>query len=146
MIIESRSEKDTFEFARGLGEAARPGEVYCLDGDLGAGKTVFAKGFAVGLGITEPVTSPTFTLLREYDEGRLKLYHFDIYRIADPDELTAIGCEEYLYGDGVCLVEWAELAQELMPEDAVHISINREPENGDDYRCIRMSRDPDIAD
>ena len=138
MIKISNSENETFALGKSMGEAAKAGSIYCLDGDLGAGKTVFAKGFAVGLGITEPVTSPTFTIVREYREGRLPLYHFDAYRIADPDELLAIGYEEYFYGDGVCLIEWAELIDELIPDTAVHISIEREPLNGTDFRRIEI--------
>ena len=138
MIKISNSENETFALGKSMGEAAKAGSIYCLDGDLGAGKTVFAKGFAAGLGITEPVTSPTFTIVREYREGRLPLYHFDAYRIADPDELLAIGYEEYFYGDGVCLIEWAELIDELIPDTAVHISIEREPLNGTDFRRIEI--------
>ena len=138
MIKISNSENETFALGKSMGEAAKAGSIYCLDGDLGAGKTVFAKGFAVGLGITEPVTSPTFTIVREYREGRLPLYHFDAYRIADPDELLAIGYEEYFYGDGVCLIEWAELIDELIPETAVHISIERELFKGTDIRRIEI--------
>ena len=136
MIFESFSEKETFEIGRDLARKAVPGRVYCLDGDLGTGKTVFAKGFAAGLGITEPVTSPTFTIIREYEEGRIPLYHFDVYRISDPDEMYAIGYEEYFYCSGVCLVEWSELISELIPEDAVHIEISRDLEKGTDYRRI----------
>jgi tRNA threonylcarbamoyladenosine biosynthesis protein TsaE len=139
MIFESNSEKETFEIGRDLARKAVPGRVYCLDGDLGAGKTVFAKGFAAGLGITEPVTSPTFTIIREYEGGRLPLYHFDVYRISDPDEMYAIGYEEYFFGDGVCLVEWSGLIEELIPEDAVRIVISRNLERGTDYRRIEMT-------
>ena len=140
MIRESNSEKETYELGRKLGEEAKAGEIYCLDGDLGAGKTVFAKGFAAGLGIDEPVTSPTFTIVREYSGGRLLLYHFDVYRIADPDEMYAIGYEEYFYGNGVCLVEWSELIEELIPESAVHITIRRKPDKGVDYRSVEIER------
>ncbi len=138
MKSESYSEKDTFEIGRALAEKALPGSIYCLDGDLGAGKTVFAKGFAAGLGITEPVTSPTFTIIHEYDEGRLPLYHFDVYRISDPDEMLAIGYEEYFYGNGVCLVEWSELIEELIPPEAVRIRITGDMEKGLDYRRIEI--------
>ncbi len=138
MIKETNSERETYELGKELGEAARPGELYCLDGDLGAGKTVFAKGFAAGLGIDEPVTSPTFTIVKEYVGGRLPLYHFDVYRIADPDEMYAIGYEDYFYGEGVCLVEWSELIEELIPESAVHINITRELDKGIDYRHVEI--------
>ncbi len=138
MIKETNSERETFELGKELGEAAKSGEIYCLDGDLGAGKTVFAKGFAAGLGIDEPVTSPTFTIVKEYVGGRLPLYHFDVYRIADPDEMYAIGYEDYFYGEGVCLVEWSELIEELIPESAVHINITRELDKGIDYRHVEI--------
>ena len=121
--IITNSEAETLEVGRKIADNARPGELYCLNGDLGAGKTVFAKGFAEGLGIKGPVTSPTFTIIKEYDEGRIPLYHFDVYRIADPSEMDAIGYEEYFFGSGVCLVEWSELISELIPENAVHIDI-----------------------
>ena len=139
MIKESFQEKDTFEFARQLGEQASPGEIYCLEGDLGTGKTVFAKGFAAGLGIREPVTSPTFNIVKEYEEGRLPLYHFDVYRIADPDEMYAIGYEDYFFGQGVCLVEWSSLIRELIPEGAVQILLEKDPEKGLDYRRITVT-------
>ena len=139
MIKESFQEKDTFEFARQLGEQASPGEIYCLEGDLGTGKTVFAKGFAAGLGIREPVPSPTFNIVKEYEEGRLPLYHFDVYRIADPDEMYAIGYEDYFFGQGVCLVEWSSLIRELIPEGAVQILLEKDPEKGFDYRRITVT-------
>ena len=138
MKSDSFSEKDTFETGRRLALGADAGSIYCLDGELGAGKTVFAKGFAAGLGIDGPVTSPTFTILKEYKGGRLPLYHFDAYRIGDPDEMSAIGYEEFFYGDGVCLVEWSELIEELIPEYAVHISISRDISKGTDYRRIEI--------
>ena len=128
--MDSYSVKDTFEYAKQMAQEAVPGTVICLDGDLGAGKTVFAKGFASGLGIERNVTSPTFTLLNIYEEGRLPLYHFDVYRVNDLDE------DEYFYGDGVCLIEWAENIGSLIPPDAVHIEIRRNPEKGEDYREI----------
>ena len=140
MIKESYSENETFELARSIAENAKAGEIYCLDGDLGAGKTVFAKGFAEGLGITEPVTSPTFTIVKEYRDGKLPLFHFDVYRISDPDEMFAIGYEEYFFGNGVCLVEWSELIEELIPDNAVHIYIRRDLDKGLDYRMIEIDR------
>ena len=135
---ESFSEQDTFRIAERLGQGAEPGEIYCLDGDLGVGKTVFAKGFAAGLGIKEPVTSPTFTIVHEYEGGRLPLYHFDVYRIADPDEMYAIGFEDYFYGNGVCLIEWSELIAELLPETARHVVIQKDLAHGLDYRRIEI--------
>lgn len=139
MIRESYSENETYEAGRELALSAKPGDIYCLDGDLGAGKTVFAKGFAAGLGINEPVTSPTFTIVREYESGRLPFYHFDVYRISDPDEMFAIGYEDYFFGDGVCLVEWSELIDELIPESAVRINITRDLGKGVDYRKIDIT-------
>lgn len=136
MIYESWSEQETFEIGKKMAENAVSGQIYCLDGDLGVGKTVFSKGFACGLGITEPVTSPTFTLVNEYEEGRLPLYHFDVYRIGCPDEMEEIGYEEYFYGNGVCLVEWSELIAELIPPEAYRITIRKNLEKGLDYREI----------
>ncbi len=137
-MIESRSEAETFAVGRGLGESAKSGDIFLLDGDLGVGKTVFAKGVAAGLGIDEPVVSPTFTIVHEY-EGRLPLYHFDVYRIADPDEMYEIGFDEYLYGDGVCLIEWPSQVEELLPEEAVRITIEKDMKNGPDYRRITIA-------
>ena len=115
---------------------AKPGEVYCLSGDLGVGKTVFTKGFAAGLGITEPVSSPTFTIVQIYEEGRLPLYHFDVYRIEDIEEMEEIGYEDCFYGEGVCLIEWAELIKEILPENCKKIRIEKALEKGYDYRKI----------
>lgn len=117
MIIESLCADDTFVFGKKLGEAAEPGTVYTLVGDLGVGKTVLTQGLAEGLGITEAVNSPTFTILQVYEEGRLPLYHFDVYRIGDVEEMDEIGYEDYFYGDGVCLIEWANLIEEILPEN-----------------------------
>ena len=140
MEIISNSEKDTFELGFSLAQKAVPGDIFCLDGDLGAGKTVFAKGFGKGLGISEPISSPTFTILHEYCDGRLPLYHFDAYRIDDPAELYEIGYDEYFFGDGVCLIEWPSKVAELIPADAVYISIERDPERGSSFRKIRVTR------
>ena len=140
MVFETFSETETYNMGKELAEKAVPGMIYCLDGDLGAGKTVFSKGFAHGLGIEEPVTSPTFTIIREYEEGRLPLYHFDVYRISDPDEMYAIGYEEYFFGNGVCLVEWSTLIEELIPEEAVKIVITRDLSKGVDYRRIEIDK------
>ena len=117
MIYETMSPKETFELGKKIGLEAKAGEIICLDGDLGVGKTVFTQGFAKGLGIDEAVNSPTFTIIQEYDEGRLPLYHFDVYRIGDPEEMYEIGYEDYFYGQGVCLIEWAKLIEELIPDD-----------------------------
>ena len=140
MIIESFSPEDTFGVGEQLAKEAHPGDVYTLEGDLGVGKTVFTKGMARGLGIEEPVTSPTFTILQEYESGRLPLYHFDVYRIGDPEEMDEIGYEDYFYGQGICLIEWAGLIEELIPPEAIRISIEKDLEKGLDYRRIRIER------
>lgn len=138
MKIESFSEADTFELGRKLGEQARPGQIYTLDGDLGVGKTVFTKGLARGLGILEPVSSPTFTIVQEYGGGRLPLYHFDVYLIEDPEEMEEIGYDDYFFGEGVCLVEWAEKIRELLPERVIRVVIGKRLEKGFDYREITI--------
>ena len=137
---ETNGPEETFEIGKQLGMEAKPGEVYCLDGDLGVGKTVFTQGFASGLGITEPVNSPTFTIVQQYEEGRLPLYHFDVYRIGDVEEMDEIGYEDCFYGEGVCLIEWSTLIQEILPEDAIHITIEKDLEKGFDYRRIQIER------
>lgn len=138
MIIESNSEKETFEIGKSIGQNAKPGEVYALLGDLGVGKTVLTKGLAVGLGITESVSSPTFTIVQIYEEGRMPLYHFDVYRIADPEEMDEIGYEDYFFGEGVCLVEWANLIEEIMPQETKWITIEKDLQKGFDYRKISI--------
>ncbi|MBE6007102.1 MAG: tRNA (adenosine(37)-N6)-threonylcarbamoyltransferase complex ATPase subunit type 1 TsaE [Sarcina sp.] len=139
-IYESHSPDETLEIGRRMGEGARAGEVYALVGDLGVGKTVFTKGFAEGLGIDEAVNSPTFTILQIYEEGRLPLYHFDVYRIEEPEEMEEIGLDEYLDGDGVCLIEWAGRIADLLPEDVIIIRIEKDLEKGLDYRRITQIR------
>ena len=139
MIYETMSPKETFELGKKIGLEAKAGEIICLDGDLGVGKTVFTQGFAKGLGIDEAVNSPTFTIIQEYDEGRLPLYHFDVYRIGDPEEMYEIGYEDYFYGQGVCLIEWAKLIEELIPDEAKIVLIEKNLENGLDYRKITVS-------
>lgn len=139
MKIESFKPEDTFEFGKKLGSQAQAGQVYCLYGDLGVGKTVFTQGFAAGLGITEPVNSPTFTILQVYEEGRLPFYHFDVYRVADPDEMDEIGFDEYVDGDGVSFIEWANLIDEILPEHRFEITIEKDLEKGFDYRKITMT-------
>ncbi len=136
MIYETYSPEETAALAARLGETAKEGTVFTLTGDLGVGKTVFAQGLAKGLGIEDAISSPTFTILQIYDEGRLPFYHFDVYRIADIEEMEEIGYEDYFYGDGVCLVEWAELIEELLPVGAVHVLIEKDLEKGFDYRRI----------
>ena len=135
-LFESFSREDTFEYAKKIAEKSEPGQVYCLSGDLGVGKTVFAQGFGAGLGIDEPMASPTFTIVHEYNEGRIPLYHFDVYRIGDVDELEETGFYEYAGGDGVALIEWAELVEEVIPSNAVWIKIEKDVEKGFDYRRI----------
>lgn len=135
-IIETLNADETFKMGQELGAQAVAGEVYCLLGDLGVGKTVFTQGFAKGLGIDEPVSSPTFTILQEYEEGRLPFYHFDVYRIADPEEMDEIGFEDYIYGSGVCLIEWANLIAELLPDFVKTVVIEKDLEKGFDYRKI----------
>ena len=142
MIIETNSEKETFELGKKIGENAKAGQIYTLTGDLGVGKTVFTQGLAAGLGITEPVNSPTFTIVQMYEDGRLPFYHFDVYRIADVEEMDEIGYEDYFFGDGVCLIEWADLIQEILPPDVIAIEIEKNLEKGFDYRKITIS-DPE---
>lgn len=138
MILESFSMEDTFNIGRRIGEAAKAGEVYCLLGDLGTGKTVFSQGFAQGLGIEEAVNSPTFTIIQEYEDGRLPFYHFDVYRIEEIEEMDELGYEDYFYGGGVCLIEWSNLIEEILPSDPVVITIEKELEKGFDYRKITV--------
>ncbi|HJD48384.1 MAG TPA: tRNA (adenosine(37)-N6)-threonylcarbamoyltransferase complex ATPase subunit type 1 TsaE [Candidatus Mediterraneibacter norfolkensis] len=138
MVIETRSPEETFRLGRKLGEAAVPGQVFTLIGDLGTGKTVFTQGFAKGLGIEEPVNSPTFTIVQVYDEGRLPLYHFDVYRIGDIEEMEEVGFEDYIMGDGVSLIEWAELIREILPEKRTAVRIEKDLEQGVDYRKITI--------
>lgn len=133
----SLSEEETFNRGYEIAKNAKKGDIYCLIGDLGVGKTVFSKGFAAGLGITEHITSPTFTIVQEY-EGEMPLYHFDMYRIEDPDELEMIGYEDYFFGEGVCLVEWANNVPDAIPDTAKWITIEKDLEQGFDYRKITM--------
>ena len=142
MIIETNSEKETFELGKKIGENAKAGQIYTLTGDLGVGKTVFTQGLAAGLGITEPVNSPTFTIVQMYEDGRLPFYHFDVYRIGDIEEMEEIGYEDSFYGEGVCLIEWADLIQEILPPDVIAIEIEKNLEKGFDYRKITIS-DPE---
>lgn len=138
-VFESNRSEETFNLAKRLGESAKAGEVYCLDGDLGTGKTVFTQGFAKGLGIEQPVNSPTFTIVCEYCSGRIPLYHFDVYRIEEPEEMDEIGYEDYFYGDGVCVVEWASQVEEIIPTNAVRITIEKDLSKGFDYRRITIA-------
>ncbi|MDE5716759.1 MAG: tRNA (adenosine(37)-N6)-threonylcarbamoyltransferase complex ATPase subunit type 1 TsaE [Lachnospiraceae bacterium] len=139
-VWESHGAADTFAYGRTLAERAVPGEIYTLTGDLGVGKTVFTQGFAAGLGIAEPVNSPTFTILQSYEEGRIPLHHFDVYRIGDASEMDEVGYEDFFYGEGVCLIEWAELIREILPEDCIRITIEKDLGRGFDYRRITVER------
>ncbi len=138
MLYESFSEKETFELGKEFGSRAEAGSVFTLIGDLGVGKTVFTKGFASGLGIEEDVTSPTFTIVQVYEEGRLPFYHFDVYRIGDSSEMDEIGFDEYVYGDGVSFIEWADLISDIIPKEHIRIEISKDLAKGFDYRRIEV--------
>ena len=137
-IIETHSAQETFALGQRIGLEALPGQVYTLIGDLGVGKTVFTQGVADGLGITEPVNSPTFTIVQIYEEGRMPFYHFDVYRIGDVEEMEEIGYEDCFYGEGLCLIEWANLIEEILPEHFTEIKIEKNLEKGFDYRRISI--------
>lgn len=137
-ITETRSAKETFALGKKIGKNICSGTVISLKGDLGTGKTVFTQGVAAGLGIEESVNSPTFTILQIYEGGRLPFYHFDVYRIGDLEEMEEIGYEDCFYGDGVCLVEWADLIEELLPEGLVRVTIEKDLDRGFDYRRITI--------
>ncbi|HAC61762.1 MAG TPA: tRNA (adenosine(37)-N6)-threonylcarbamoyltransferase complex ATPase subunit type 1 TsaE [Lachnospiraceae bacterium] len=141
-VAEAFTPEDTFRLGFQMAEKAAPGDVIALLGDLGVGKTVFTKGFAAGLGIQEDISSPTFTILQLYEEGRLPLYHFDVYRISDPEEMMEVGWDDYVYGNGVCLIEWANLIEDLMEEipdgKLKRVTIEKNPEKGFDYRKITV--------
>lgn len=138
MRYETFCAEETFAIGKRLGENAAAGQIYTLTGDLGVGKTVFTQGFAAGLLVAEPVNSPTFTVVQVYDTGRLPLYHFDAYRIGDVSEMDEIGYEDYFFGDGVCLIEWADLIREIIPAGASAVTIEKEPARGTDYRRITI--------
>ena len=136
--IETNSPEETFALGRQIGEQAETGEVYTLIGDLGVGKAVFTQGLAVGLGIQDAVNSPTFTIVQVYEDGRIPFYHFDVYRIGDVEEMDEVGYEDYVYGEGVSLIEWADLIEEILPEHYRRITIEKNPEKGFDYRKITI--------
>ncbi|MCI9105108.1 MAG: tRNA (adenosine(37)-N6)-threonylcarbamoyltransferase complex ATPase subunit type 1 TsaE [Lachnospiraceae bacterium] len=138
MVQETTAPQATYELGEQLGKQAQPGQIYCLDGELGVGKTVFAQGFAAGLGISEPVSSPTFTILQQYEEGRLSLYHFDVYRIDDVEEMDEIGYEDCFYGDGVCLIEWSQRITEILPKEVIRVRIEKDLDRDFDYRRITI--------
>ena len=135
---ESFRAEDTYNIGKEIAKLAKPGEIYCLYGNLGTGKTVFSQGFGAGLGIEEPISSPTFTILKEYDEGRLPFYHFDVYRIGSEDEMEEIGYFDKIDGDGVCLIEWAELIRDILPQTYYKVTIEKDLERGFDYRSITI--------
>ena len=136
MIYDSFKPEDTFLIAEKMGKSVQPGQVICLNGDLGVGKTLFSQGFAKGLGIEDSVNSPTFTIVQQYDEGRIPLYHFDIYRIEDSEEMEEVGFQDMIYGDGVCLIEWAGIISDILPEHYIEVNIEKDLEKGFQYRRI----------
>lgn len=138
MIIETNSAGETYALGEKLGRQALPGQIYTLVGDLGVGKTVFTQGLARGLGITEPISSPTFTIIQEYENGRLPFYHFDVYRIGDIEEMEEIGYDDYFFGDGVTMIEWANLIEELLPDHVIQVTIKKDLDKGFDYRKITV--------
>ena len=140
MVIETNSPEETFRVGKELGEKAYAGQVFTLTGDLGVGKTVFTQGLAKGLGIEEPVNSPTFTIVQEYDGGRLPFYHFDVYRIGDVEEMEEVGFDDYVMREGVSLIEWADLISEILPEKRTEILIEKDLERGFDYRRITVAQ------
>lgn len=143
MVVETRSPEETFALGEKIGRTALPGQIYTLTGDLGVGKTVLTQGVAAGLGIREAVSSPTFTIVQVYEEGRLPFYHFDVYRIGDIEEMEEIGYDDYFFGDGVCLIEWAELIADILPEEHISIKIEKDLSQGFDYRRITVEGLPD---
>ena len=146
MIIETFSSEETAELGRKIGKIVQPGDIICLNGDLGVGKTVFTQGIADGLEIDDSICSPTFTLIQEYEQGRIPLYHFDVYRISGPWDMDDLGYEDYFFGNGVCLVEWGCLIEELLPDNTIMITIEKDLEKGFDYRRITISKDFELED
>lgn len=138
MTVETYTAEETFDLGRKIGQQACPGQIYTLVGDLGVGKTVFTQGVACGLGIQEPISSPTFTIIQIYEEGRMPFYHFDVYRIGDVEEMEEIGYDDYFFGEGICLIEWANRIEEILPENVIRITIEKDPEKGYDYRKITL--------
>lgn len=137
-VIESYSREDTYNAGFNMANKMKPGSVICLTGDLGVGKTVFTLGFARGLGIEDYVDSPTFTIVKEYRDGRMPLFHFDVYRIGDESEMDEIGYEEYFYSDGVSIVEWGKNVEGILPADCIYVEITKDLEKGFDYRKITV--------
>ena len=139
MTYESNSPEETYKIAYEMGQKAVPGTVIAMSGDLGAGKTLFTQGLAAGLGVKEPVSSPTFTILQIYDSGRLPLYHFDVYRIEEPEEMQEVGFDDYVFGEGVAVIEWAPCVRELLPDEYVEINIYGDDARGADYRRLEIN-------
>ena len=137
-VIDSYSPEETYSLGVKLGQQASAGKVYSLIGDLGVGKTLLTQGLAKGLEIEEAVSSPTFTIVQIYEGGRIPFYHLDVYRIADISEMEEIGYEDYFFGDGLCVVEWADMIRELLPEHYGRITIEKDLEKGFDYRRITI--------
>jgi tRNA threonylcarbamoyladenosine biosynthesis protein TsaE len=138
-VIETESAQETWQLGFEMGREARPGDVYTLVGDLGVGKTVFTQGVAAGLEIEEPISSPTFTIVQVYEDGRMPFYHFDVYRIGDIEEMDEIGYEDYVYGQGLSMIEWSNLIEEILPERRTEIVIEKDLERGFDYRRITIT-------
>lgn len=145
MKIEVFSEQETKDIAYNIAKDAKKGDIYCISGDLGTGKTHFTKGFANGLLIKEHITSPTFNIVNEYTDGRLLFYHFDVYRITDVQEMYDIGYEEYFFGEGVCLIEWAEFVKDIIPQNATWIKISKNLEKGENYRLIEVIKNENVS-
>ncbi|MFT8348710.1 tRNA (adenosine(37)-N6)-threonylcarbamoyltransferase complex ATPase subunit type 1 TsaE [Clostridium saccharoperbutylacetonicum] len=139
MEFEVYNVDSTTQLGINLGKLLQAGDIICLTGDLGAGKTHITKGIALGLGINDNITSPTFTIVNEYEGGRLKLNHFDVYRVSDPDEIYAIGFDDYIFSEAVSIIEWANYIEEILPQDLLHISIKKDLEKGEDYRKIILT-------
>ncbi len=137
---DSFSAQDTFNIGKAIAEASKPGQVYCLNGDLGCGKTVFSQGFGAGLGIKDDIVSPTFTILKQYEDGRMPFYHFDVYRIGSDEEMDDIGYYDIIDGDGVCLIEWAGIIKDILPETYFNVIIEKDLEKGFDYRKITIEK------
>ena len=136
MVVETKSAEETYELGKKIGMEAQPGQIYTLVGDLGVWKTVFTQGVAAGLNISEPISSPTFTIVQEYESGRMPFYHFDVYRIGDIEEMEEIGYDDYFFGNGICLIEWADMIEEILPGDRISVRIEKDLEKGFDYRRI----------
>ena len=146
MIKETYTQEETYIFAASLAGKIKPGSVVALIGDLGVGKTVFSQGFAKGIGVEEAITSPTFNIVLVYEDGVMPFYHFDVYRISDSDEMFEIGYEEYINGDGVCLIEWANLIDDILPLDCIKVTIEKDLEIGCDYRKITVENGGELIE